>query len=190
MPWADSSSLRLGSASPACCSGAGRSSPSSTRRDRPSGVISLILSAMSRPLVIAHRCGPLDAEPPAAENSISGMLTSLALGADAIEIDVRLSLNGTPVLMHDITARRTAGFPVPVRLLSEAQLNRTRLFAAKEPIPTLAAMLEAVPAGVLIVADVKDPRVMWATIEITRASGRLADTVFWCRQPKAVRQAA
>src|SRR3978361_1384053 len=124
---------------------------------------------MSRPVVIAHRCGPLDADPPAAENSIAGMLTSVELGADAVEIDVRLSLSGTPVLMHDITARRTGGFPLPVRLMSEQQLGRTRLYRAKEPIPTLAAMLAAVPAGVPVAADVKDPRVMRGPIGGARA---------------------
>jgi glycerophosphoryl diester phosphodiesterase len=145
---------------------------------------------MSRPVVIAHRSGPLDADPPAAENSIAGMLTALELGADAIEVDVRLSLSGTPVLMHDVTAKRTGGFPVPVRLMSEQQLSRTRLYRAKEPIPTLAAMLAAVPAGVPVAADVKDPRVMRATIEVARSAGRLADTMLWCRSPKAVREAA
>jgi glycerophosphoryl diester phosphodiesterase len=144
---------------------------------------------MSRPVVIAHRCGPFDADPPAAENSIAGMLTSLELGADAVEIDVRLSLSGTPVLMHDITARRTGGFPVPVRLMSEQQLSRTRLYRAKEPIPTLAAMLAAVPDGVPIAADVKDPRVMRATIEVARAAGRLSDTMLWCRSAKALKLA-
>lgn len=144
---------------------------------------------MSRPLVIAHRAGPLDADPPAAENSISGMRAALALGADAVEIDVRLSLSGTPVLMHDVTARRTGGFPVPVRLMSEQQLSRTRLYRAKEPIPTLAAMLAAVPEGVPVAADIKDPRVMRATIEVARAAGRLADVMLWCRSPKAIRLA-
>jgi glycerophosphoryl diester phosphodiesterase len=144
---------------------------------------------MSRPLVIAHRCGPLDADPPAAENSIAGMLTAIELGADAIEIDVRLSLSGTPVLMHDLTARRTGGFPMPVRLMSELQLSRTRLYRSREPIPTLAAMLAAVPKGVPIAADVKDPRVMRATIEVAREAGRLGDVMLWCRSAKAVRMA-
>src|ERR1700712_5408953 len=134
---------------------------------------------MSRPVVIAHRSGPLDADPPAAENSIAGMLTALELGADAIEVDVRLSLSGTPVLMHDVTAKRTGGFPVPVRLMSEQQLSRTRLYRAKEPIPTFAPLLAAVPAGVPIAAGVKDPRVMRATIEVVRDAGRLADVWLW-----------
>ena len=108
---------RRASRSAGCCSAAGRSSRSSGRRDRPSGGTSTRrgprLTGMSRPLVIAHRCGPLDADPPSAENSISGMLTSLELGADALEIDVRLSLNGTPVLMHDVTATAHRRLPVP-----------------------------------------------------------------------------
>ncbi|MDX6246457.1 MAG: glycerophosphoryl diester phosphodiesterase [Frankiales bacterium] len=148
------------------------------------------LWVMPSPMVIAHKCGPLDADPPAAENSIAGMRASLALGADAIEIDVRLSLSGTPVLMHDVTARRTGGFPVPVRLMSEQQLSRTRLYRAKEPIPTLAAMLAAVPDGVRIAADIKDPRVMRATIEVARAAGKLEQVMLWCRSAKAVRLAA
>lgn len=145
---------------------------------------------MSRPLVIAHRCGPLDAEPATAENSIAGMRASFALGADAIEIDVRRSLNGTPVLMHDRTARRTGGLPVPVRLMSEQQLARTRLSAAKEPIPTLAAMLAAVPSGATVVLDVKDGGVMRAAIEVIRDGGRLSDVWLWCRSPRSVRVAA
>ena len=36
-------------------------------------------------------------------------------------------------------------------------------------------MLDAVPAGPVIVADVKDPRVMRATIEVAKAAGRLDD---------------
>lgn len=145
---------------------------------------------MSRPLVIAHRCGPLDAQQATAENSISGMRASLALGADAIEIDVRRSLSGTPVLMHDRTARRTGGFPVPVRLMSEQQLGRTRLYAAKEPIPTLAAMLEALPSGATMVLDVKDSGVTRAAIEVLRDAGRLADAWLWCRSSRAVRVAS
>jgi glycerophosphoryl diester phosphodiesterase len=73
--------------------------------------------------------------------------------------------------------------------MSEQQLNRTRLYRAKEPIPTLAAMLAAMPEGVTIAADVKDPRVMRSTIEIARAAGRLADVMLWCRSAQAIRLA-
>jgi glycerophosphoryl diester phosphodiesterase len=48
-------------------------------------------------LVIAHRTCPRDA----AENSIAGIREAAKAKADVVEIDVRLTSDGHPVLMHD-----------------------------------------------------------------------------------------
>jgi len=58
---------------------------------------------MTRPVVIAHR-GAVSVAP---ENSAEAIAAAADLGADAAEIDVQLTTDGVPVLMHDHTVNRT-----------------------------------------------------------------------------------
>jgi glycerophosphoryl diester phosphodiesterase len=55
------------------------------------------------PLVIAHR----GASGFAPENTIAAFKLALALGADGVEMDVQLSADGHPVVIHDPTVNRT-----------------------------------------------------------------------------------
>lgn len=106
--------------------------------------------AGSRPLVVAHR-GDWSAAP---ENSRAAIAAAGAF--DMVEVDVRLSADGVPVLMHDPTLARTAGRPESVRDLVFADLSRTRLSGSRETVPSLAEGLEAAPTGLLFDIDVKD----------------------------------
>lgn len=56
-----------------------------------------------RPLVFAHRGGARLAP----ENTLAAFDNGLALGADGIEIDVQLSADGVPMVIHDKTLDRT-----------------------------------------------------------------------------------
>jgi len=70
-----------------------------------------------RPLVIGHRGASADAP----ENTIAAFELALEQGADGIELDVHLTADGQPVVIHDFTLERTtdgAG-PVSGRLLRE-----------------------------------------------------------------------
>jgi glycerophosphoryl diester phosphodiesterase len=58
---------------------------------------------MSRPLVVAHRGGAGLAP----ENTLSACARALQLGVDAIEVDVRLTRDGVPWVLHDATLDRT-----------------------------------------------------------------------------------
>ena len=49
------------------------------------------------PVIIAHRTSPRDAP----ENSLEGIRRSAELGADYVEVDVRLTRDGVPVMLHD-----------------------------------------------------------------------------------------
>jgi glycerophosphoryl diester phosphodiesterase len=61
------------------------------------------MSAGSTPLIIGHRGASLVAP----ENTIAAFESALRSGADGIEFDVRLSRDGTPVVIHNPTLRRT-----------------------------------------------------------------------------------
>jgi len=64
----------------------------------------------SAKLVIAHRGNSMHAP----EDTIESFRQGLALGADGIEFDVRLSADGVPVVIHDPTLDRTTSGTGPV----------------------------------------------------------------------------
>ncbi len=73
-----------------------------------------------RPLVFAHRGGARLAP----ENTLPAIDNGMALGADGLEIDVQLSADGIPVVIHDTTLDRTTDRAGPVNALSAAELAR------------------------------------------------------------------
>jgi len=77
----------------------------------------------------------------APENSISGLL-SLPPGIDGIEVDVRASADGVPVLLHDADlARKTDGSGV-VEETAFAMLRKLRVKGSAEPPPRLEVYLD------------------------------------------------
>ena len=68
--------------------------------------------------MFAHRGGALLAP----ENTLPAIDNGLALGADGLEIDVQLSADGIPVLIHDRTLDRTTDRSGPVQALTASEL--------------------------------------------------------------------
>ena len=62
------------------------------------------------PRVIAHRGGGVLAP----ENTLAGLELARNLGFEGVEFDVKLSEDGTPILMHDDTLDRTTDGHGPV----------------------------------------------------------------------------
>jgi glycerophosphoryl diester phosphodiesterase len=73
-----------------------------------------------RPLIFAHRGGARLAP----ENTMPAIDNGMTLGADGLEIDVQLSADGIPVVIHDQTLDRTTDRAGPVASLSAAELAR------------------------------------------------------------------
>lgn len=98
----------------------------------------------ARPRVYGHR-GARHAEP---ENTLRAFYAAMTEGAEGIELDVRLTADGVPVIAHDETlppgARDPRGpidqFPPRLSSLSASQLDAVRL-PGGERIPTLAEAL-------------------------------------------------
>ena len=102
--------------------------------------------ARRKPLIIAHR----GASGTAPENTLAAFSHAIAEGADAIELDLRLSRDGEAVVIHDATLRRTTGARgrVSERTLAELkQLDAGSWFEGSfggEHIPTLTEVFELV----------------------------------------------
>ncbi len=119
------------------------------------------------PRLIAHRCGGALAP----ENTLAGLRKAFELGYRAVEFDVMLSGDGTPVLIHDETLERTTDGRGRVADASDAELARLDAGSwrgaqfAGEPLPSFGEAAElCIALG------------LWANVEIKPSAGREAET--------------
>jgi glycerophosphoryl diester phosphodiesterase len=107
---------------------------------------------------MAHR-GASDLAP---ENSLAAFEMAIEHGADLLETDVWCTTDGDIVCHHDATLERMTGDARRVDQLDTDQLRALCLRSAHgfagECIPTLQALVERTPPGVVVVAELKDPR--------------------------------
>ena len=107
--------------------------------------------------IIGHRGAPRLAP----ENTLASFRAALAAGADGIELDVHLSRDGRPVVIHDPTLDRTTDGSGFVRAMTVAELKRFDAgswFDGRfrgERIPLLEEVFETVSPGVLIDVEAK-----------------------------------
>src|SRR5262245_34742321 len=100
--------------------------------------------AAPRPLRVAHR----GASARAPENTLAAFREAIRLGADAIELDVQLSADGVPMVIHDLTVDRTTNGHGSVASFASRDLRRLDAGAwyssrfRGERIPTLEEALE------------------------------------------------
>jgi glycerophosphoryl diester phosphodiesterase len=138
------------------------------------------------PVIIAHRTSPRDAP----ENSLAGIRRSAELGADYVEIDVRLTRDGVPVMLHDALLLRTTLRPWPVSLATAKGLRRARLRTSGEPVPTLAEAVAALPDGMGFAIDTKAPDAAAPVVDELRRQGKLDRSLLWAQSERAVRRYA
>jgi glycerophosphoryl diester phosphodiesterase len=112
----------------------------------------ILLDPIARP-VIGHR-GASGKFP---ENTVLAFREALARGADALELDVRVSRDGAAMVIHDATLDRTTDGSGPVVELALEEL-RTLDAGRGEGIPTLDQVLEEFPRTPLIL-EIKEVRV-------------------------------
>lgn len=112
---------------------------------------------MARVEIVAHRGASADAP----ENTLAAIQLAWQQGADAAEIDVQLTSEGQLVAIHDETTLRTGGIDWGVKDRTLAELKtldvgswKSRQFLG-ERIPTLAEVLDLVPAGKRLFIEVK-----------------------------------
>lgn len=117
---------------------------SAKERDRTA---SIAARALGRPLRLAHR--GLHGDPLGhPENSLPAMTAALAAGCDGVELDIRFSRDGVPVVIHDETLARTHGDHRAVVALEAAELERVG-------VPTLSDVLAVLPPGFFLDIELK-----------------------------------
>ena len=126
-----------------------------------------------RPLIIGHR-GARGAP----ENTLAALRLALEQGADGVEVDVRATADGIPVLMHDAAVDHTTDGRGTVASLTLAELKRLDA-GGGEQVPTLTEALALVqgsrgrPRGLslLILVEIKPPGIEEAAVAAIRQAG-------------------
>lgn len=75
--------------------------------------------------------------------------------ADMIEVDIRLSRSGDPVVIHDETVDRVTDSTGPVSEISLATLQSMDVLGTGEGVPSLEGVLRTVPDGVGLNLELK-----------------------------------
>lgn len=102
---------------------------------------------------IAHR-GLYDNKTAAPENSLAAFENAIQ-GGYGIELDVHLSKDGIPVVIHDATLRRAAGVNQRIADLTFAEIRSDPLFQSEEHVPSLKEALKLIGGKVPLVIEVK-----------------------------------
>lgn len=119
------------------------------------------------PLVAAHR-GASGERP---ENTLAAFERAVELGADFIELDIQLSRDGVPVVIHDYELDRTTDGRGPVQAASLAELKNLDAGSWSDPtwpaqrIPTLNEILSSFAGKTRFLIEIKTGPFDFAGIE-------------------------
>ncbi|MXM66995.1 glycerophosphodiester phosphodiesterase [Streptomyces sp. HUCO-GS316] len=122
---------------------------------------------------VAHRGDPYRFR----ENTLDSLRSALRQGADAVEIDVRLTRDGMPVLLHDETLKRLWELDRPLRSLSADEVRGL----TDGGVPTLAQALTATHGSrvLLDLPGTPDARAVRRVVDTVRECGA-EDRVYYC----------
>jgi glycerophosphoryl diester phosphodiesterase len=109
------------------------------------------LSRLGFPTIVAHR-GASSTRP---ENTLSSFEEAIALGAQIVELDVRLSSDGVPIVMHDPVVDRATDGNGFVHELAAAELVTLHV-GPDATVPTFAGVLEAVSSRAALAVEIKN----------------------------------
>jgi glycerophosphoryl diester phosphodiesterase len=144
---------------------------------------------MLAPLTISHAA----CKGHAPENTLAGIEAALRFGVDAIEIDLHLTRDGVPVLMHDDTVDRTTDGTGRVRDLTVEHIRTldagARTFDGRfrgERIPTLADVLDLTRRECLLVIEIKQRDIEREVASVVRRVDGADHVMIWSFLPDVV----
>lgn len=128
--------------------------------------------------VVAHRGDPYRVR----ENTLPSLRSAVVRGADTVEIDVRLTRDGVPVLLHDATLKRLWGHDRQLSGLTRAEVEELTLGG----VPTLRdALLDVGTHRLMIDLPGATEESVRAVVGLVRECGA-AERVYYCAGPVAM----
>ncbi|BBB00499.1 putative glycerophosphoryl diester phosphodiesterase [Actinacidiphila reveromycinica] len=132
--------------------------------------------------VVAHRGDPYVHR----ENTLPSVRSALDRGADVVEVDVRLTRDGVPVLLHDPTLERLWGVAAPVASLAYQEVAEATGGGVPSFADALAELLRR-PGPARMLIDLTEAAQAPAAVAAVREAGA-ADRVYYCGKLSAMRE--
>ncbi|MFF9911347.1 glycerophosphodiester phosphodiesterase [Streptomyces sp. NPDC013457] len=127
---------------------------------------------MDHVTVVGHRGDPYRVR----ENTLASIVSAIEAGADAVEVDVRLTADGVPVLLHDDTLKRLWGHDRPLSAVSLAELAELTY----DGVPTLReALIAAGPYRLMLDLPGGNEQSVRRIVGTVRECGA-AERVYYC----------
>jgi len=149
-----------------------------------------MLNTLPSPVIFAHR----GASAHAPENTLAAFELALQQGADAIELDVKLSADGIPVVIHDPTVDRTTNGSGTVANLGLAALKELDAGEGQQ-IPTLDEVFATVGGKMLINVELtnyktRDDALVDKVAEVVNQHNLAEKIIFSSFLPKNLKRAS
>ena len=153
----------------------------------PIGELPQVWRPLRVPSIAAHR-GYSGRAP---ENSLAALRLALACGVPVIEVDVRATRDGVPVVLHDGTLDRTTNGTGPVEDWVAEDLRRDVTLRGRwpEPVPTLADALALTKGRAVLALEIKVPEVTAAVLRMVESLHAERWVAVWSFHVDAVEQA-
>ena len=143
----------------------------------------------SRPKIVCHR-GVKIFTP---ENTLSAIDLAICLGFNIVEIDVRQTKDGVPVVLHDSSLNRTTDGSGEIKKMNYADVSKLDAGSwfdpsfAGEPVPRLEDILVHAKGWLEVYIEIKEaePEILF---ELVQRFGMLGDCFFWCKDIKVMDQ--
>jgi len=122
-------------------------------------------------IVIGHRGAPAY-EP---ENTLKSFRRALELGADGIELDVRFTADGVPVVFHDEDLKRLFNMDVKLNSLTLHQIRGLKIDG--ESIPMLEEVVREFGKRTIMFIELKEVGREEEVVRIIRENGDIEKTL-------------
>ena len=134
------------------------------------------------PKIVCHR----GAKTFAPENTLSAIDLAISQGFKIVEIDVRQTKDGVPVVLHDPLVDRTTNGQGEIKEMNYADVCKLDAgswfdpFFAGEPVPRLEDVLAHVKGHLEVFFDIKEaePEILLGLVQDFKM---LEDCFFWCK---------
>jgi glycerophosphoryl diester phosphodiesterase len=98
------------------------------------------------------------------ENTLSSFLAAVRLGCGRLELDINMSKDGIPMVIHDSTIDRTTNGCGAVKAYTAAELQQFKIDGT-ETIPTLEETLRKLKGGIFIHIELKQEGDLYPNME-------------------------
>lgn len=113
-------------------------------------------------MIVIGRRGAAGLQP---ENTLEALRAGIEAGAHALHVDVRVTGDGVPVVIHDNSLKRTHGIDELVQYITKNELDD---FTAQQPVPSLEQVLDEFLNRTILVIQVRNRRTAVAVGELLK----------------------